>query len=151
MTINEPLLRAVVDRIIADPDSLDMSNWVKDTACGTTACVAGHTVLEAGCRVWKNPSSILAETGVYSYAYGLDEKEFHPINVIAGDLLGLSHRQRNEIFYGIYFCNSRKQITDETSCVYHQTGIHRKASPREVIENIAKVTGLEFKIPEHIQ
>lgn len=48
MTVNVALLCKVMEHIEAHPEEHDQAEWAEQTACGTTYCFAGHTVLIAG-------------------------------------------------------------------------------------------------------
>jgi hypothetical protein len=57
--VNKELAEKVYDKITAKPELLDMSTWISDTVddkghiiggnvdCHTTACIAGHAVIES--------------------------------------------------------------------------------------------------------
>lgn len=48
---NYKLGRQVLNQIESDPDSFDMTTWAyrsREHACGTVACLAGHTMLQSG-------------------------------------------------------------------------------------------------------
>lgn len=45
---NAVIGRKVLDRIDAEPKSLNMETWGRQGECGTVACLAGHTMLAAG-------------------------------------------------------------------------------------------------------
>lgn len=55
--VNVPLLEKVRDLILATPRSINMDKWLDvdmqedETACGTTACIAGHVLLCSGFHV----------------------------------------------------------------------------------------------------
>lgn len=140
--LNEPLMRAVVDRVIADPDSLDMTSWGKKTSCNTFACLAGHTVLEADCKiVWLKNKSMVS-------AFYPGECSEHTVGDVAQRLLGLSDKDAHDIFHGYYKCVVNHERVRSTFC--SECGFHEIISPREIIQNISKVTGLEFKIPDDL-
>jgi hypothetical protein len=42
------ICRAILQAIEAEPESLDMDSWHKETACGTTHCMAGWAIHLAG-------------------------------------------------------------------------------------------------------
>jgi hypothetical protein len=46
--INLPLLQKALDHIEAHPEEWDQESWGRQTACGTTACLAGHIALMDG-------------------------------------------------------------------------------------------------------
>lgn len=48
MERNAELLRKVADKIAAFPELYDQGCWAEEDACGTTACIAGHALLESG-------------------------------------------------------------------------------------------------------
>lgn len=49
MKRNAELIRKVADKIAAEPETYDQTDWARyDPICGTTCCVAGHAMLESG-------------------------------------------------------------------------------------------------------
>lgn len=81
--MNTELALRVKDRILREHKRVDMCKWVKNRGpfglCGTTCCIAGHTIEEYGGRV---PTHQLAEPGL-----------------IAGHLLGISTEESGYLFY----------------------------------------------------
>ena len=45
---NTELISQVLAQILLHPDSHDQSDWIWDSPCGTTACVAGWAAIKAG-------------------------------------------------------------------------------------------------------
>lgn len=58
MTVNTPLLRKVLNFVTDHPDEWNQGVWAVRSACGTTACIAGHTVLMTGHEVEWGPSLV---------------------------------------------------------------------------------------------
>lgn len=85
--MNTELLLKVKTAILADPEKFDMESFYDvnaDTACGTTACICGHAIFEAG-RI----DSLEAGYGREGYS---DEDE-------GGELLGLTNPTARRLFY----------------------------------------------------
>lgn len=143
--LNEPLMRAVVDRIIADPKSLDMSEWVKESACGTSACVAGFAILESECTIYANYLGRVFDVILPGSAALLTPQ------VAAANLLGLSTDDAYQMFHEYYWCTADNKPSQNSMCEeYTELLYHRLMTPREVIKNISAITGLEFKIPDDL-
>jgi hypothetical protein len=91
---NQEMFDRVLQRISDDPDSLDMGAWYKVTnECSTTACLAGHTVLEAGYTPLIDPfvhHSGNRYSGVVEGGRGIPD--------LAQALLGLTFEQANAMF-----------------------------------------------------
>jgi len=47
-SINEPLLRKALEYITSNRKEWDQSCYLRETACGTVGCLAGHMVLLSG-------------------------------------------------------------------------------------------------------
>lgn len=45
MTLNRDLMYRIADAIEREPERFDMGDWIGETECGTTFCVAGWAVL----------------------------------------------------------------------------------------------------------
>jgi len=120
--IKDPeLLRMAVKAIEAEPERWNQEFWAKgappedadlisvrmgslrlnmrslDTErCGTTMCLAGHVVNQAGIPML---TTLTAEDGNRSIAHCLDENgSARPISHVAGDLLGLTPKERSYLF-----------------------------------------------------
>jgi hypothetical protein len=123
MVVNEELLQRVVKRLRAKPEQWDQDGWVilseddvcevftrgrpygdrnviigdfalMEGFCGTKACLAGHTVLEAGdeIMIWDSDP----ETGTFEC---IDDKgNVHNIEIRAQELLGLTRDQADVLF-----------------------------------------------------
>src|ERR1700674_2440263 len=63
--VGKHLLEKALTRIKRHPKSLDMADFVGQGSCGTVACLAGHVILAAGCRVDVTRQVILAAPARY--------------------------------------------------------------------------------------
>lgn len=95
MTLDIPLARKVLEHIEAHPEEHNQAYFAGRNECGTTACIAGHTLLVSG-----------------QYHLGaFDGEEFEFIQsatgeyVIASDtaqeMLGLTQDQRETLFFSL--------------------------------------------------
>lgn len=98
MAVQIGLLRKVVQHIAAHENAWDQGHWVRRTACGTTACLAGHTVLLAQRPV--HGSLGPNDAGIEYMAFATDQYgSFVGIDEAAEDLLGLTYQQASRLFY----------------------------------------------------
>lgn len=110
-------------------ENLDMRNWGRSPqpvqmSCGTTMCLAGHTVVEAGYKLrWDEVTHFGSGQVSYGASVTTDGKE---IEYLARDLLGLEQRQAAAIFYA----------TDITTV-------------DELWEKVTEVTGVERPQPSN--
>jgi hypothetical protein len=120
--IKDPeLLRMAVKAIEAEPERWDQEFWAKGAPaedadlipvrmrshrlnmrpidverCGTTMCLAGHIVNQAGIPML---TTLTAEDDNQAIAHCLDQDGFaRSISNVAGDLLGLSPQERTFLF-----------------------------------------------------
>lgn len=101
MEFNEQLMRQVRARVLASPRRVDMSRWAKPKFwCGTVCCIAGHTIEEYG---------------------GVVPSGKHLPGDIAGELLGISHREGIWLFY---FHNT--EYNDTAKSPYRDLGLRLK-------------------------
>jgi hypothetical protein len=110
-------------------------------------CVAGHTVVNEG--------YVLNFHGYGVTMWCWKEGKSFQIDETAGELLELTREEANNIFLSMFWCPTRGgNISRYRLCenvygrVLHTHGV---ATIRQVIGNISKVTGFEFKIPDHIE
>jgi hypothetical protein len=93
---NQDMFDRVLNRIADDPESFDMRHWYKQDTCGTHACLAGFTILEAGYTPW-------LITGIH-YASSLGAEECSAggklmyIEDVARKCLGLTQEQAELLF-----------------------------------------------------
>lgn len=80
------------------PSEWDQAMWGRDTACGTTCCIAGKVVLEAG-GVFINKITMPNGTTRYDEALMPDGSEVS-IGAKARELLKLSEQQSGMLFAG---------------------------------------------------
>lgn len=76
-TSRVPLAQRVRDQIVQHPESHNQKVWVQETSCGTTACVAGWTVILAGATPALDRDISSSWHGIDEFPgwvrYGLDE------------------------------------------------------------------------------
>jgi len=92
-TINFERLDAAITHGYEHPEEFDMDAWFRRMPCGTTACLAGTVVRQAG---WE-PSEFDDETGT-TYLAGKDGHK-RSVRYVAAELLGLAHDQVSAMFY----------------------------------------------------
>jgi hypothetical protein len=81
--VNVPLLRKVLEHVTEHPDQHDQRVWVKQTGCGTAACLAGWAVLIEGL----DPDMSIA-CGYFGTEYLEDGRD---IAVVAAELIGVDN------------------------------------------------------------
>lgn len=98
MKRNYALLREVYNIIETEPHRHDQRYWGRRTQCGTTHCVAGHVVALTGAAVdWTSddsPDAVFLSESVIPP--GGQERQY--IASYAGDQLGLTPAEANELF-----------------------------------------------------
>ena len=88
--LNLPLAKAVLDKIVSEPESHDQGNWAYKTECGTVCCIAGWTMLLSG------------EYEFNDSGYITDHEGYRVGHFMAGaELLGLDFEQANNLFYNM--------------------------------------------------
>lgn len=103
----------LASRIIERPEEFDMATWGQETACGTTACLAGTAVMMAAekglCEVswdrsWGGAKAIRMTVKV--------GKRVEPLSFFAQQYLGL---ESWGLFYGVWFDaeEAAKKLLDE--------------------------------------
>jgi hypothetical protein len=95
VTINVPLLRKELDFVTAHPDLHRQNLWAHHGSCGTTACLAGWTVLHAG---FETEGTYGSQYHVRS-ATTLQRVGSTFIPTVASKLLGLTWQQGEFLFY----------------------------------------------------
>lgn len=84
---NAELIRKEIEWAEGHPEEWKQDGWAEETDCGTTCCIAGHTVLDAGYQLdWDNGRA--ATTGG------------RRIKMVAAELLGLTEDQAGLLFWG---------------------------------------------------
>lgn len=127
MERNDVLINKVMDYLREHPKEWDQRYWVESTACGTTACFAGHTMLLSGYtvdRVKRGCDEDLNEDhdcGLYGCDV-IDTKFFTPDgrriddeDIEAGKLLGLTRWDSESIFFrtSIVDIDDMQEIIDD--------------------------------------
>lgn len=102
-TINVPLMRKVLEHITEHPEEHDQGVWAEKTPCGTTYCMAGHTVLMAGHEIaWSGgPTDVSNEDGADHVTKSVVTPDglTNYIPYVAARELGLDRDQASMLFY----------------------------------------------------
>jgi hypothetical protein len=104
MTVNEKLLRRVVERIRARPEEWDQDSYEGNTGCRTTRCVAGWAIALTHPDKMSIYNVTYAERMTTLRSMGIEWKgSSEDIESMSHDyarlLLGLTDRQASTIFY----------------------------------------------------
>lgn len=84
-------LDAAITYAYENPDEFDMGDWFAYTSCGTTACIAGTAVQQAGWR----PARTVRQTGTtYAKRDGIQR----PVIDVATELFDLTNDQQMVFF-----------------------------------------------------
>lgn len=95
MPRNYELIKQLADYIETHPEEHDQNAWGHRTACGTTACAAGHAIILAGYSpIWETSAD--DQTGAWMMGV---EGFGRFVGDVAQDLLGLSGREALRLFY----------------------------------------------------
>lgn len=92
MDINFERLDAAITYGFEHPDEFNMDSWLRRTSCGTTGCLAGTAVRQAG---WVPRH--FDERGMANSVTRGDQERL--VVTLAAELLGLNLAQVEEIFY----------------------------------------------------
>ena len=103
--INFERLDAAITYAAAHPAKFDMYTWFKQTRCGTTACLAGTALLQAGYEPRFTASGRAEDLELFDEdgdpyaitAVWLDGVAY-PVSETAAELLGLTDDQADDIF-----------------------------------------------------
>ncbi len=99
--LNNELIDKVMLKISTDPDAWNQSDWI----CSTTACFAGHALIESGLY-----EMIMAKDGECAYgwtdcscttqAFVVNKETRSPINIRsrAQELLGFTNSEARQVF-----------------------------------------------------
>jgi len=98
-------LDAAITYASEHPAEFDMYTWFKQTRCGTTACLAGTALLQAGYEPRFTASGraedvdlLDADGDPYSITAAWRDGVAYPVSETAAELLGLTVDQADEIF-----------------------------------------------------
>lgn len=81
-----------------NPDLHDQETWGRRTSCGTTMCLAGHIVVQAGYQLVFQP--YFERQDVYYASDCVDSAgNTHDIETLAAKLAGLDAEEANKLFY----------------------------------------------------
>lgn len=92
--VNAIVLENAIAAIEAEPENWDQTSWGAQTACGTTMCLAGHIVHNAGYRL----NFMHDMDGRKVASHTTDGKN---IEVLAKDLAGLDWHETSYLFYDL--------------------------------------------------
>ncbi len=112
--INAELIRRVVKHIENNPKTWDQEHWGYSSSCGTTFCMAGHTVVMSGHTLkW-------ADDGDGRSAYYVENGEY--ISDKAQELLGLNDEQAEDLFsaYSTSIQGYKEIITEITGVTFDE-------------------------------
>lgn len=91
--INKTLLRRVRNKLLRVPEAYDQGTWGKraKTPCGARACIAGHTLLEAGYTTKElfDGARVDLQSG---------KKDWFDVQTNAAELLGLDYYESEIVF-----------------------------------------------------
>lgn len=111
MIIDVPLLRKELEYITANRVQWDQSTWISRGSCGTTACLAGNTVINAGYLpvyarhglrtdlVTTNRDLVRAGP-LHVLLQEFDDDQVESVRDVAQRLLGLDDAEANLLFDG---------------------------------------------------
>lgn len=106
-------LKRVRDAIANVPDeAFDMANYATKSLhpCGTAACIAGHTLLQAGAIANIDDDDNLVN-------FTLDGKRIYPFEA-AAEYLQLTYTEANYVFFGQFTETPMYDITREQALDY---------------------------------
>jgi len=90
-----PLLQKVLDHVTAHPEEHDQSVWARQTPCGTSMCVAGHTAAMCG---WDLDRSVWSPMTGFSRV--LRDNVPRHVSDVAAEELGLTTHEADVLFDG---------------------------------------------------
>lgn len=126
----QALAQQVLDYIEAHPEEHDQMTWGKQTACGTSMCIAGTAAFLAGVAKfvqYDNKDVPEVEAIIKLDANLIDSKESDPFVKVGADLLGLDIADADRLFFcwdeekakeALRYVANGKQI--DWQKVYHQ-------------------------------
>lgn len=97
---------------VINRDNWEQSRWgVQRPSCGTTACLAGQAVMDAGGKlIFERRSEGLS---VATFCTMPGKPMGMPIELVAQDLLGLTPEQANDLFDGDNDYDDMVEIAEE--------------------------------------
>jgi hypothetical protein len=100
--VNTDVFDRAIGAIEAEPETWRQSSWGLETECGTSYCLAGHVVVQAGYQMdWVG--GYLLNTGERFRAASecrLPDGEILPIRWAAMKLLGITVTEADYLFHG---------------------------------------------------
>lgn len=97
--------------IEAHPDEHNQRVWLKAASCGTTACLAGHVVMQE--HPDGHPSGVYYHEGGHAYDFWLVPGGMQlPVAQEAARLLGLDEEQADSLFCGSNTLDDLKRMRD---------------------------------------
>lgn len=94
--MNTELMKLVYKQATEFPETVDMTNWVYETSCGTVACLAGHTLLLSGYTFESCPTQREGKWGCRIRRPDGSSVAFPAVE--AAELLGLTCPQAESVF-----------------------------------------------------
>jgi hypothetical protein len=88
--INVALLRKELEYVTSHRDQWDQRHWIRRTWCGTTGCLAGNIVLNAGYQPVPDRTSKVVSP---------DHSAHRSVADVASELLGIDYRQAEQLFH----------------------------------------------------
>ena len=98
MTINVPLLRKELEYVTAHRDQWYQPEWLTRSVCGTTGCLAGNAVLNAGYRPDWNYESSIHQTDT-AVVVDVESGERRDVLDVATRLFGLDDDDADWLFH----------------------------------------------------
>lgn len=128
--VNKPFLKKVLAKLKANPKGFDMWSWEgKSTPCGTTHCVAGALLTEAGFRFTKTPR-YAGDVEFYT-PWGTVEYGGDAVVQWGAKILGIETSQAQQIFHPSDWPDELAQKLDRNNeAVKSLQADYRKASTK---------------------
>lgn len=99
MPRNIELAERVLKQVTEHPETHEQSEWGRKTPCGTTACLAGWTILLAATPVWVDDEGDRSEFGQLTLASVHVDAGEHFVDDVARELLGMDEKTASSIFF----------------------------------------------------
>lgn len=103
-------LDAALAYIEAYPDEHEQRTWAWSTPCGTTYCLAGHVVVQAGAEIRWRPFDDDSFRDAEFCTYQGDQRV---IAGLAGELLGVDYEDADDLFAAVNTLADLRLIRDE--------------------------------------
>lgn len=136
----EDLFHKVVLYLRSHPQEWNQSTWARRSACGTTMCFAGTTVVQAGFTLEFTENKEWSTAGRIKEMYDDD----HDIDIVARKLLRISWSTTDELFYAVRFCEDCDEMVEESHLEDEEDHEIRALELEEYITHVSKITGYDF-------